>query len=120
MDKKLSRLRRAVPTRRKITELRVHRLSIFRSNLHIYANIISPEGDRVLVSASTLEAEVRAQLGASGAGGNTAAAALVGKRVAEKAKAAGIELVAFDRSGFRYHGRVKALADAAREAGLKF
>ncbi|OWT75049.1 MULTISPECIES: 50S ribosomal protein L18 [Alcaligenaceae] len=120
MDKKVSRLRRAVPTRRKILELRVHRLSIFRSNLHIYANIISPEGDRVLVSASTLEAEVRAQLGQVGKGGNKAAAELVGKRVAEKAKAAGIELVAFDRSGFRYHGRVKALADAAREAGLKF
>ena len=113
-------MRRAVPTRRKITELRVHRLSIFRSNQHIYANIISPEGDRVLVSASTVEAEVRAQLaGQTGQGGNKAAAA-VGKRVAEKAKAAGIELVAFDRSGFRYHGRVKALADAAREAGLKF
>jgi len=121
MDKKLSRLRRAVPTRRKISELRVHRLSIFRSNLHIYANIIAPEGDRVLVSASTLEPEVRAQLAdKTGKGGNTAAASLVGKRVAEKAKAAGIELVAFDRSGFRYHGRVKALADAAREAGLKF
>src|SRR6185437_6156765 len=110
-----------VPTRRKIAELRVHRLSIFRSNQHIYANIISPEGDRVLVSASTLDAEVRAELpGKTGLGDNTAAAALVGKRVAEKAKAAGIELVACDRSGFRYHGRVKALADAAREAGLKF
>jgi len=118
MDKKLSRLRRAAATRRKISELRVHRLSIHRSNLHIYANIISPEGDRVLVSASTLEPEVRQQL--AGKGGNVAAAGLVGKRVAEKAKAAGIELVAFDRSGFRYHGRVKALADAAREAGLKF
>lgn len=121
MDKKVSRLRRAVPTRRKIHELRVHRLSIFRSNLHIYANIISPEGDRVLVSASTLEPEVRKELASKKAsGGNSAAAGLVGKRVAEKAKAAGIELVAFDRSGFRYHGRVKALADAAREAGLKF
>ena len=118
MDKKISRLRRAVSTRRKITELRVHRLSVFRSNLHIYANIISPEGDRVLVSASTLEPEVRKEL--EGKGGNVAAAGLVGKRVAEKAKAAGIEQVAFDRSGFRYHGRVKALADAAREAGLKF
>lgn len=97
-------MRRAVPTRRKINELRVHRLSIFRSNQHIYANIISPEGDRVLVSASTVEAEVRAQLaGQTGQGGNKAAASLVGKRVAEKAKAAGIELVAFDRSGFRYH-----------------
>ncbi|MBX6319110.1 50S ribosomal protein L18 [Pigmentiphaga sp.] len=121
MDKKQARLRRAVATRRKIAELRVHRLSVFRSNLHIYANIISPEGDKVLVSASTVEPEVRQQLaGASGKGGNVAAATLVGKRVAEKAKAAGIETVAFDRSGFRYHGRVKALADAAREAGLKF
>jgi large subunit ribosomal protein L18 len=121
MDKKQSRLRRAVPTRRKILELGVHRLSVFRTNLHIYANIISPEGDTVLVSASTIEPEVRQQLaGVSGKGGNVAAATLVGKRVAEKAKAAGIESVAFDRSGFRYHGRVKALADAAREAGLKF
>lgn len=121
MDKKISRLRRSIPARRKITELRVHRLSVFRSNLHIYANIISPEGDKVLVSASTLEPELRQQLaGQTGAGGNIAAASLVGKRVAEKAKAAGIETVAFDRSGFRYHGRVKALADAAREAGLKF
>lgn len=121
MDKKISRLRRAVSTRRKIHELRVHRLSIFRTNLHIYANIISPEGDRVLVSASTLEPEVRKELaGQKVNGGNVAAAGLIGKRVAEKAKAAGIELVAFDRSGFRYHGRVKALADAAREAGLKF
>ena len=121
MDKKLSRLRRAVQTRRKITEIGVHRLSVFRSNLHIYANIIAPEGDRVIVSASTVEPEVRAQLAdKTGKGGNAAAATLVGQRVAEKAKAAGIELVAFDRSGFRYHGRVKALADAAREAGLKF
>jgi large subunit ribosomal protein L18 len=121
MDKKISRLRRAIPTRKKIAELRVNRLQVFRSNLHIYANIISPEGDRVLVSASTVEAEVRQQLaGQLGRGGNASAASLVGKRVAEKAKAAGIELVAFDRSGFRYHGRIKALADAAREAGLKF
>ena len=121
MDKKLSRLRRAVPTRRKITEIGVHRLSVFRSNLDIYASIIAPEGDRVIVSASTVEPEVRAQLAdKTGKGGNAAAATLVGQRVAEKAKAAGIELVAFDRSGFRYHGRVKALADAAREAGLKF
>src|SRR5690606_28329912 len=121
MDKKQSRLRRAVATRRKIAELRVHRLSVFRSNQHIYANIIGPEGDKILVSASTVEPEVRQQLASeTGRGGNVAAAALVGKRVAEKARAAGIELVAFDRSGFRYHGRVKALADAAREAGLKF
>ena len=117
MDKKQSRLRRAVATRKKIAELRVHRLAVHRTNLHIYANIISPEGDRVLVSASSVEPEVRKELAN---GGNVAAAALIGKRVAEKAKAAGIETVAFDRSGFRYHGRGKALADAAREAGLKF
>jgi len=121
MDKKLSRLRRAAATRRNISTQRTHRLSVFRSNQHIYANIISPEGDRVLVSASTVEAALREELkGTKGAGGNVAAASAVGKRVAEKAKAAGIEQVAFDRSGFRYHGRVKALAEAAREAGLKF
>ena len=121
MDKKQSRLRRAVATRRKISELRVHRLSVFRSNQHIYANIISPEGDRVLVSASTLEPEVRKSLADQGVkASNVAAADLIGKRVAEKAKAIGVESVAFDRSGFRYHGRVKALAAAAREAGLKF
>ncbi|MBI3228760.1 MAG: 50S ribosomal protein L18 [Burkholderiales bacterium] len=120
MDKKESRLRRGRQTRLKIAELKVNRLSVHRTNLHIYANLISPDA-RVLVSASTLEAEVRAELaGKSGAGGNTAAAALVGKRVAEKALKAGITEVAFDRSGFRYHGRIKALADAAREAGLKF
>ncbi|MDV2117686.1 50S ribosomal protein L18 [Alcaligenes faecalis] len=117
MDKKQSRMRRAVATRRKIAELRVHRLSVHRTNTHIYASIISPEGDRVLVSASTVETDVRKELAV---GSNVAAASLVGKRVAEKAKAAGIETVAFDRSGFRYHGRVKALAEAAREAGLKF
>ncbi|HRK87435.1 MAG TPA: 50S ribosomal protein L18 [Alcaligenes faecalis] len=117
MDKKQSRMRRAVATRRKIAELRVHRLAVHRTNTHIYASIISPEGDRVLVSASTVEAEVRKELAV---GSNIAAASLIGKRVAEKAKAAGIESVAFDRSGFRYHGRVKALAEAAREAGLKF
>ena len=121
MDKKISRLRRAIPTRKKIAELRVNRLQVFRSNQHIYANIISPDGDRILVSASTVEVEVRQQLASqTGLGGNTAAAALIGKRVAEKAKAAGIELVAFDRSGFRYHGRVKAVAEGAREGGLQF
>jgi len=120
MDKKQSRLRRGRQTRIKIAQLGVNRLSIHRTNLHIYANLISPDA-KVLVSASTLEAEVRAELaGKTGAGGNAAAAALVGKRVAEKALKAGITEVAFDRSGFRYHGRVKALADAAREAGLKF
>jgi large subunit ribosomal protein L18 len=89
--------------------------------LHIYATVISPDGDKVLAAASTAEAEVRNQLaGAKGKGGNVAAAKLVGTRLAQKAKAAGIETVAFDRAGFRYHGRVKALADAAREGGLKF
>jgi large subunit ribosomal protein L18 len=120
MDKKESRLRRGRQTRIKIAQLKVNRLSVHRTNLHIYANLISPEA-KVLVSASTLEAEVRAELaGKTGKGGNAAAAALVGKRVAEKALKAGITEVAFDRSGFRYHGRVKALAEAAREAGLKF
>ena len=120
MDKKESRLRRGRQTRIKIAELQVNRLSVHRTNLHIYANLISPDA-KVLVSASTAEAEVRAELaGKSGKGGNAAAAALVGKRVAEKALKAGITEVAFDRSGFRYHGRVKARAEAAREAGLKF
>jgi len=120
MDKKESRLRRGRQTRIKIAELQVNRLSVHRTNLHIYANLISPDA-KVLVSASTLEPEVRAELaGLTGKGGNAAAAALIGKRVAEKALKAGITQVAFDRSGFRYHGRVKALAEAAREAGLKF
>jgi large subunit ribosomal protein L18 len=117
MDKKQSRLRRARQTRAKIAELKVNRLAVHRTNLHIYANIIGPDA-KVLASASTLEAEVRQEL--AGKGGNAAAAALVGKRVAEKALKAGIAEVAFDRSGFRYHGRVKAVAEAAREAGLKF
>ncbi|MBM3375978.1 MAG: 50S ribosomal protein L18 [Betaproteobacteria bacterium] len=121
MNKLQSRLRRARQTRAKIHQLRVARLSVHRTNLHIYATIFDPSGGRVLVSASTVEAEVRAALaGKTGKGGNAEAAALVGKRVAEKAKAAGITAVAFDRSGFRYHGRVKALADAAREGGLQF
>lgn len=120
MDKKQSRLRRARQTRLKISELRANRLTVFRSNLHIYANIVAAAGDRVLVSASTVEAEVRSQLaGQTGKGSNAAAAALVGKRVAQKALAAGIDSVAFDRAGYRFHGRVKALAEAAREAGLK-
>ena len=119
MDKKESRLRRARQTRAKIAELKVNRLAVHRTNLHIYACIISPDA-KVLASASTAEAEVRKELAGSGKGGNTAAATLVGKRVAEKALKAGIAEVAFDRSGFRYHGRVKAVAEAAREAGLKF
>ena len=96
------------------------RLTVFRTNLHIYASVISDDGAKVLASASTAEKEVREQLGGDGKGGNAAAAAIVGKRIAEKAKAAGVEKVAFDRAGFAYHGRVKALAEAAREAGLQF
>ena len=118
MDKKQARLRRARQTRLKIRELRVGRLTVFRTNTHIYANIIDAAGDKVLVSASTVESEVRTQLG--GKGSNTDAASVVGKRIAEKALKAGIDSVAFDRAGYRYHGRVKALAEAAREAGLKF
>jgi large subunit ribosomal protein L18 len=121
MDKKQSRLRRSLQTRHKIAELRRERLTVFRSNLHIYANIIDASGGKVLVSASTVESEVRAQLaGQTGKGGNAAAAAIVGRRLAEKALAAGIQAVAFDRAGYRFHGRVKSLAEAAREAGLKF
>lgn len=118
MDKNQSRLRRARQTRLKIAQLRVNRLAVHRTNTHIYASIIDPSGGKIIVTASTLEPEVRAAL--AGKGSNIAAAAVVGKRVAEKAKAAGITNVAFDRSGFRYHGRVKALADAAREGGLQF
>mgnify|MGYP001826066634 FL=1 len=117
LDKKQSRLRRARRGRAKISELEANRLTIHRTPRHIYAQVIGPEGSQVLASASTLEAEVRKGIKN---GGNVEAAAIVGARIAEKAKAAGIDTVAFDRSGFRYHGRVKALADAAREAGLKF
>jgi large subunit ribosomal protein L18 len=121
IEKKQARLRRARATRARIALARKERLTVYRSNLHIYANVISADGSKVLVSASTLEPEVRNQLSAAqGKGGNVNAAKLVGARLAQKAKAAGIETVAFDRAGFRYHGRVKALADAAREAGLKF
>jgi large subunit ribosomal protein L18 len=117
LNKKDQRIRRSRQTRARITKQRVARLTVFRSNLHIYASVISEDGQRVLASASTAEKDLRAQLSN---GGNVAAAAEVGKRIAEKAKAAGIEAVAFDRAGFAYHGRVKALAEAAREAGLKF
>jgi len=112
-----SRLRRARKTRAKIAELKVTRLTVHRTNTHIYAQIIAETGDKVLVSASTLEAEVRKSVKN---GGNVEAAAVVGKRIAEKAEAAGITTVAFDRSGYKYHGRIKALADAARENGLSF
>jgi large subunit ribosomal protein L18 len=121
MDKNQNRLRRARQTRLKIRELRVNRLTVHRTNTHIYASITDAGGEKVLLRASTVEQEIRSQLsGQTGKGGNTAAAALIGKRIAEKALALGIDSVAFDRSGYRYHGRVKALAEAAREAGLKF
>jgi large subunit ribosomal protein L18 len=119
-NKKEQRIRRSRQTRVRIAAQRVARLTVFRSNLHIYASVISDDGAKVLASASTAEKEIRSALGAAGKGGNTSAAAAVGKRIAEKAKAAGIENVAFDRAGYAYHGRVKALAEAAREAGLKF
>ena len=117
LDKKQNRLRRARKGRAKIRELEVNRLSIHRTPRHIYAQVLAADGASVIASASTLEAEVRKGVKF---GGNVEAAAIVGARIAEKAKAAGVDTVAFDRSGFRYHGRVKALADAAREAGLKF
>jgi large subunit ribosomal protein L18 len=117
IDKNTSRLRRAAQTRRRIAQLRVARLAVHRTNGHIYAQIFSAEGDKVVASASTLEKDIRAGIKN---GGNKLAAEAVGKRIAEKARAAGIESVAFDRSGYQYHGRIKALADAAREAGLKF
>jgi len=120
LTKKEQRLRRSRQTRVRIALQQTARLAVHRSNLHIYASIISDDGARVLASASTAEKEVREQLGVAGKGGNVAAATIIGKRIAEKAKAAGIEKVAFDRSGFAYHGRVKALAEAAREAGLQF
>ena len=107
-------------TRVRIARQRVARLTVFRTNLHIYASVISDDGQQVLASASTAEKDVRTELGAAGKGGNTAAAQTIGKRIAERAKAAGVEKVAFDRAGFAYHGRVKALAEAAREAGLQF
>ncbi len=120
MTKKDQRQRRARQTRVRIANQVVARLAVHRSNLHIYASIFSDDGTRVLASASTAEKEVREQLGGQDKGGNVSAASLVGKRIAEKAKAAGIDKVAFDRSGFAFHGRIKALAEAAREAGLQF
>ncbi len=116
-DKNEARVRRARQTRLKIREIGAVRLTVHRTNSHIYAQITSGAGEKVLASASTLEKEVRAQLKN---GGNRKAAEAVGARIAEKAKQAGIEAVAFDRAGYRYHGRVKALAEAARAGGLKF
>jgi large subunit ribosomal protein L18 len=116
IDKKEKRQRRARRTRVRISLLGVHRLCVHRTPQHIYAQIIAPEGNRVVAAASTLTKELRGALKSTG---NIAAAAAVGKQIAERAKKAGIEKVAFDRSGFKFHGRVKALAEAAREAGLK-
>jgi large subunit ribosomal protein L18 len=116
-DKNEARVRRARQTRLKIREIGAVRLTVHRTNSHIYAQLTSSAGDRVLASASTLEKEVREQLKN---GGNRKAAETVGARIAQKAKQAGIEAVAFDRAGYRYHGRVKALAEAARAGGLKF
>ena len=120
LTKKEQRLRRSRQTRIRIATQGVARLTVNRTNLHIYASVISGDGTKVLAAASTAEAEIRKEIGASGKGGNVAAAQAIGKRIAEKAKAAGVEKVAFDRAGFAYHGRVKALAEAAREAGLQF
>lgn len=117
MDKKQARLRRARRTRAKISELAVERLCIYRTPRHIYAQVISTEGGRILASASSLDKQFRDE---SAYGGNIDAATKIGRMIAERSKAVGVEKVAFDRSGFRYHGRVKALADAARENGLKF
>ena len=117
MDKKQARLRRARKTRAKIAELKVVRLAVHRTNSHIYAQIFSGCGTKVLASASTVEADVKGKVAN---GGNIDAAKLVGQLIATRAKEAGVESVAFDRSGFHYHGRIKALAEAAREAGLKF
>lgn len=117
MDKKSARLRRARRARSKIRDLAVHRLCVYRTPRHIYAQVIAPNGSETVAAASTVEPDLKK---AAGTTGNADAAAVVGKAIAEKAKKAGVTSVAFDRSGFRYHGRVKALADAARENGLEF
>jgi len=117
MDKNIARLRRAKTTRSHIRDLGVARLSVLRSGQHIYAQVFTADGSKVLASASTVQTDVREGLKN---GKNAEAAAKVGRAIAEKAKAAGVEKVAFDRSGYRYHGRIKALADAAREGGLQF
>ncbi len=118
LNKKTGRVRRAKATRARIRRLDAVRLTVHRSNLHIYASIISADGGKVLAAASTLDAEVKKSV--NGKGSNKDAAKAVGTAIAQKAKVAGIETVAFDRSGFQFHGRVQALAEAAREAGLKF
>jgi large subunit ribosomal protein L18 len=116
-DKKAARLRRARQTRLRIRARGAMRLTVHRTNFHIYAQITTPGGERTLAAASSAEKEVRAQVPN---GGNRKAAEIVGRRIAERARAAGIERVAFDRAGYRYHGRVKALAEAARAGGLEF
>ena len=115
MDKKSARLKRARRSRAKMRELQAVRLSVYRTPKHIYAQIIAPEGNEVLASASTLDKDLR-----NDHTGNVEAAGKVGQLIAERAKAAGVSAVAFDRSGYKYHGRVKALAEAAREGGLEF
>ena len=117
MDKKSARLRRATRSRKKISELEATRLVVNRTPRHIYAQLIAPSGSEVLASASTVEKGLKGSLSATG---NVEAAAAVGKAIAERAIEKGVKIVAFDRSGFKYHGRVKALAEAAREAGLQF
>ena len=117
MKKKLTRIRRSKKTRSQIKLLGVNRLCVHRTPRHIYAQIISPSGDQVIASASTLDKEIRKDIKF---GGNAEAASIVGKALAERARKAGINKVAFDRSGFKYHGRIKALADAARENGVEF
>ena len=117
MEKKIARLRRAKSTRARIRELGMPRLSVLRTGQHLYAQLFTADGSKVLASASTVQADVREGLKN---GKNSDAAARVGKLIAERAKAAGVEKVAFDRSGYRYHGRIKALAEAAREGGLQF
>ncbi len=117
MDKNIARLRRAKTTRSHIRELGVARLSVLRSGQHIYAQVFTADGSKVLAAASTVQSDVREGLKN---GKNSDAASRVGKMIAERALAAGVEKVAFDRSGYRYHGRIKALAEAAREGGLQF
>jgi len=117
MNKHQVRQRRRNRTRNRIARIGAVRLTVHRTPRHIYAQIIDASGGKVLAAASTLEAELRSGLKN---GGNVAAASAVGKRIAEKAKQAGVSRVAFDRSGFKFHGRIKALADAARENGLEF
>ncbi len=117
MDKKLSRIRRSRKVRARIKKLGIHRLSVHRTSRHIYAQVIEPTNSAVVAAASTVQGDIKSDIKYTG---NSDAASAVGKLIAEKAKAAGVTKVAFDRSGFRYHGRVKALADAARESGLEF